>query len=61
MMTNDFQGKQLSRLGFGTMRLPTNADGSIDEARVAEMTAYALAHGVNYFDSSRHFYHPFVT
>ena len=52
MMTNDFQGKQLSRLGFGTMRLPTNADGSIDEARVAEMTAYALAHGVNYFDTA---------
>ena len=52
MMTNDFQGKQLSRLGFGTMRLPTNADGSIDEARVAEMTAYALEHGVNYFDTA---------
>ena len=52
MMTNDFQGKQLSRLGFGTMRLPTNADGSIDEARVAEMTAYAIAHGVNYFDTA---------
>lgn len=52
MMTNDFQGKQLSRLGFGTMRLPTNADGSIDEACVAEMTAYAIAHGVNYFDTA---------
>ena len=52
MMTDDFQGKQLSRLGFGTMRLPTNADGSIDEARVAEMTAYALEHGVNYFDTA---------
>ncbi len=52
MMTNDFQGKSLSRLGFGTMRLPTNADGSIDEAQVAEMTAYALAHGVNYFDTA---------
>ena len=52
MMTNDFQGKQLSRLGFGTMRLPTNADGSIDEARVAEMTAYALEHGMNYFDTA---------
>ena len=52
MMTNDFQGKQLSRLGFGTMRLPTNADGSIDEAQVAEMTAYAIAHGVNYFDTA---------
>lgn len=52
MMTNDFQGKQLSRLGFGTMRLPTNADGSIDEAQVTEMTAYAIAHGVNYFDTA---------
>ena len=52
MMTNDFQGKQLSRLGFGTMRLPTNADGRIDEAQVAEMTAYAIAHGVNYFDTA---------
>ena len=52
MMTNDFQGKSLSRLGFGTMRLPTNADGSIDETQVAEMTAYALAHGVNYFDTA---------
>lgn len=52
MITNDFQGKQLSRLGFGTMRLPTNADGSIDEVRVAEMTAYAIEHGVNYFDTA---------
>ena len=52
MMTNDFQGRQLSRLGFGTMRLPTNADGSIDEAQVTEMTAYAIAHGVNYFDTA---------
>jgi len=52
MMTNDFQRKSLSRLGFGTMRLPTNADGSIDEAQVAEMTAYAIAHGVNYFDTA---------
>ena len=52
MMTNDFQGKKLSQLGFGTMRLPTNADGSIDETQVAEMTAYALAHGVNYFDTA---------
>ena len=52
MITNDFQGKQLSRLGFGTMRLPTHSDGSIDEARVAEMTAYAIEHGVNYFDTA---------
>ena len=42
MITNDVQGKKLSRLGFGTMRLPTNTDGSIDEAQTAEMTAYAI-------------------
>ena len=52
MMYRDFQGKRLSGLGFGTMRLPTNSDGSIDEAQVAEMTAYALEHGVNYFDTA---------
>ena len=42
MIYCDFQGKKLSRLGFGTMRLPTKADGSIDEARTEEMVRYAL-------------------
>ena len=52
MITNEFQGKQLSRLGFGTMRLPVKADGSIDEAQVTEVVAYAIGHGVNYFDTA---------
>lgn len=52
MIYHDFQGKQLSMLGFGTMRLPTDGAGHIDEAQVAEMTAYALEHGVNYFDTA---------
>ena len=52
MIRNDFKDKSLSRLGFGTMRLPTNADGSIDEAQVQEMVDYAMAHGVNYFDTA---------
>ena len=52
MIYSELQDKRLSLLDFGTMRLPTNADGSIDEARVAEMTAYALEHGVNYFDTA---------
>lgn len=52
MIYNDFQDKQLSLLGFGTMRLPTNADGSIDEAQVKQMTRYAMEHGVNYFDTA---------
>ena len=52
MIYSEFQDKRLGLLGFGTMRLPTHADGSIDEAQVAEMTAYALEHGVNYFDTA---------
>ena len=52
MITKEFQGKQLSLLGFGAMRLPTHADRPIDEAQVAEMTAYAIDHGVNYFDTA---------
>ena len=30
MIYRDFQGEQLSMLGFGTMRLPVQPDGSID-------------------------------
>ena len=52
MIYNDFQDKKLSLLGFGTMRLPTHADGQIDEAQVKEMTRYAIEHGVNYFDTA---------
>ena len=52
MIYSEFQDKKLGLLGFGTMRLPTHTDGSIDEAQVAEMTAYALEHGVNYFDTA---------
>ena len=52
MIDSEFQDKRLGLLGFGTMRLPTHADGSIDEAQVAEMAAYALEHGVNYFDTA---------
>lgn len=52
MIYNEFQDISLSRLGFGTMRLPVLADGSIDEAQVQEMTDYAISHGVNYFDTA---------
>ena len=41
------------KLGFGTMRLPLLADGvTIDEAQVETMTAYAIEHGINYFDTA---------
>lgn len=52
MIYRNFQDKRLSLLGFGTMRLPTCADGSIDEAQVQAMTDCAMAHGVNYFDTA---------
>ncbi len=52
MIYNFFQGKQLPLLGFGAMRLPTHADDTIDEAKTAEMVAYAMENGVNYFDTA---------
>ena len=52
MIYRDFQDKKLSLLGFGTMRLPTAPDGSIDEEQVRRMTRYAMDHGVNYFDTA---------
>ncbi len=52
MIYREFQGKSLSMLGFGTMRLPTRPDGSIDELELGKMTDYAMAHGVNYFDTA---------
>ena len=52
MITSDFQGRKLSMLGFGAMRLPTLEGGAIDEAQVADMVKYAMDHGVNYFDTA---------
>ncbi|MBE6971460.1 MAG: 4Fe-4S dicluster domain-containing protein [Ruminococcaceae bacterium] len=53
MIYKQFQDLKLSMLGFGTMRLPLLADGvTIDEAQVEQMTAYAMEHGINYFDTA---------
>ncbi|MBQ4576752.1 MAG: aldo/keto reductase, partial [Firmicutes bacterium] len=52
MIYKEFQDKKLSQLGFGTMRLPLNEDGSIDEAQVVKMTDWAMEQGVNYFDTA---------
>ncbi len=39
-------GEQISLLGFGMMRLPN------DQEQVDELVDYAIAHGVNYFDTA---------
>ncbi len=52
MIYRDFKGLRLSMLGFGTMRLPTTPDGAIDEPATQAMIDYAMAHGVNYYDTA---------
>ncbi len=52
MITKPFEDLQISMLAFGAMRLPQTADGKIDQAAVEEMTDYAMAHGVNYYDTA---------
>lgn len=52
MIFKEFQGKQLSNLGFGTMRLPLKEDGTIDQIRMDAMVDYAMENGVNYFDTA---------
>lgn len=56
--TNPRNGDRLSLLGFGCMRFPMAPDADsprstdIDEAAAFRMVDYALAHGVNYFDTA---------
>lgn len=54
MIYRDFQGLKLSALGLGTMRLPVidGNDADIDVAAAREMVAYAMAHGINYYDTA---------
>lgn len=43
--------KNISRLGFGCMRLP-QLNGKIDEKRAFEMVDLAYQNGINYFDTA---------
>lgn len=56
---NPNTGDRVSILGYGMMRLPTLSGNSaredasgIDQEQVNELVDYAIAHGVNYFDTS---------
>ena len=54
MIYKKFQDLQLSALGMGAMRLPVidGDDARIDEAAAEQMVDYAMAHGVNYYDTA---------
>ena len=54
MIYKDFQDVKLSALGMGCMRLPRNSgdDGDVNVAETQRMVDYAMAHGVNYYDTA---------
>ena len=46
-------GLEVSRLGFGTMRLPTTKDNSdIDRSEASEMLKYGIENGINIIDTA---------
>ena len=52
MIYSNFQDIKLSKLGFGTMRLPVKEDNTIDQNQVEEMIDIAIKSGINYFDTA---------
>lgn len=54
MVYKAFQDLKLSALGMGAMRLPVTDgnDAKIDEEKTVQMVAYAMEHGINYYDTA---------
>ncbi len=49
---NPKTGERVSIMGYGCMRWPTDENGDIDQEQVNRLVDFAIAHGVNYFDTS---------
>ena len=57
MIYKEFKNLKLPALGYGGMRLPEDEKtGKIDQAKVDTLVEYAMANGVNYYDTA-FFYH----
>lgn len=57
--TNPKSGEKVSLLGYGCMRWPDvnggvgrDADAELDQETINKLVDYAIAHGLNYFDTS---------
>ena len=51
-MMSDYFGKDVFKLGFGLMRLPRLADGTIDVEQTSRMVDMFIAAGGTYFDTA---------
>jgi predicted aldo/keto reductase-like oxidoreductase len=55
MIYKTFKDIKLSRLGMGNMRLPPKSDGfhaPVDYPKAQEIIDYAMANGINYYDTA---------
>ena len=54
MYYNEIAGVKVSALGMGNMRLPTldGQEKNIDWDKAREIIDYAMAHGINYYDTA---------
>ncbi len=54
MVYRKFQDMEISGLGLGTMRFPVidGDEAHIDEDAAREIIAYAMEHGINYYDTA---------
>ncbi len=54
MYHNRYQGNDISALGFGSLRLPTEGGdpNHIDRMAAKELIDYAIKNGINYFDAA---------
>ena len=54
MYYNEIAGVKVSALGMGNMRLPTfdGQENRIDKEKAQEIIDYAMAHGINYYDTA---------
>ncbi|MBO5091414.1 MAG: aldo/keto reductase [Clostridia bacterium] len=52
MIYNNFADIKISSLGYGCMRFPLDGDGKIDKAETKKLIDYAMANGINYYDTA---------